>query len=224
MGVRALVVMVVLLLGRCVDAADWAAVIPTAHAHLARVEAQIGETKSVCSSVVFDVDSDGVALALTAGHCVDRAPTEKFDLTLNDRHATVLEINRLLDLAIVQFRAHKETPIALAKDSPPTGTEVAVVGFAFGVEEVVAQFGRVAQSYNRETKALWINADLAFGDSGGPLIDEQGRLVGINSRIYSGGLFGQMAHLGAAVRIESVQDFIAEFRDHQKRLKKGGDQ
>ena len=199
---------------------DWMTLFPTLEAHIPRVEIQTGDSKGICSSVVFDVDAEGMASALTAGHCVEHEPTSKFDLTLNDRHATVVAVNRLLDLAIVRFRAHKEKAIVMASESPLTGAEVAIVGYAFGVEELVAQFGRVAQTRNRETKAMWINVDLIFGDSGGPVIDGDGRLVGISSRIYSGGQSGQMAHLGAAVRIEAIRDFVDDYKDRLKKEKK----
>jgi serine protease DegQ len=165
--------------------------------------------------VVFEI-VDGKASALTAAHCVEHQPTDQFDLTVNDKHAEVQVTNRILDLAIITFRARGESTILLATAAPAKGAEVAILGYAFGVEEIVAQFGRVAQPYNKETKALWINADLIFGDSGGALIDADGRLVGINSRIFTGGPFGQMAHIGGAVPLNAIEDFI----DHYRKTKK----
>lgn len=196
--------------------ADWPALVPSLTASIPRLEAQTPHGKGICSAVVFEIDSDGFAHALTAAHCVDKQPNERLDVTVNDRTGVVVATNSLLDLAIVKYRARNERALPMAASSPAMGAEVVILGYAFGVEAIVAQFGRIAQSYNRETKTLWINADLIFGDSGGGLINEAGELVGINSRIYSGGMTGQMAHIGAAVPIEAVADFIDAYRAERK--------
>ena len=190
---------------------DWPVVTANAAKAVPRLEMKVNGNYGVCSAVVFHIDKDGKAAALTAAHCVEHAPSVHFDLTVNDRHADVVMFNNIFDLAIVTFRARGDHVIALAKTPPVMGAEVAILGYAFGVDDIVAQFGRIAQTYNRETKAMWINADLIFGDSGGAVVDENGNLVGINSRIYSGGPNGQMAHLGAAVPLSFIEDCIDNY-------------
>jgi S1-C subfamily serine protease len=169
---------------------DW----PTVGLSVPRLEMKKGDEKGACSGVVVLVE-DGWAYALTAAHCVSRTPTEQLDITANDRHATAVEFNTLLDLAVIKFRAHKELPITLAPSVPQTGSDVAVIGYAFGVSELVVQFGHVAQPYNRETKTAWFDLVTIFGDSGGAVVDAQGRLgqsAHITSRIYTeaGEVFG----------------------------------
>lgn len=197
-------------------AADWTTIIPPALASVPRLELQRGDERGSCSGAVFLVD-DGWAYALTAAHCVAHAPTEKFDLTANDRHAVAVDLNSILDLAIIKFRAHHETAVVLAAQSPKAGSEVAVVGYAFGVSEVVVQVGRVAQTYNKESKAIWLDVMTIFGDSGGLVMNERGELVAITSRIYSGGLLGQAAHIAAAVPLDAVRDFLDDFRERLKK-------
>jgi S1-C subfamily serine protease len=201
-------------------AQDWSTLIPVVSKHVGRVEIQKSGALGICSAVVFEIDANGFAHALTAAHCVDRTPTERIDVTVNGRSAVTIHSNNILDLAILRFRARGEVPIQLAKASPEKGVPVAVIGYAFGVEDVVSQFGHIAQRFNRETKTLWMDVVLIFGDSGGPLVDYQGHLVGIDSRIYSGGPNGQMAHIGAAVPVEQIADFIDDFRDKQPKEKK----
>jgi S1-C subfamily serine protease len=196
-------------------AADWTSVGPS----VPRLEMRHGDDKGSCSGVVFLIE-DGWAYALTAAHCVERLPNEKLDITANDRHAVALDSNSLLDLAIVKFRAHKEQVIVLAPSVPSIGTPVAVVGYAFGVAELVTQFGRVAQTFNKETKTAWFDVVTIFGDSGGAVVDEQGRLLAITSRIYSGGLLGQSAHISAAVPIDAVHDYLDDFSQRLKKEKK----
>lgn len=197
---------------------NWVALLPTITPSVPRLEIQKSGSSGACSGVVFEIDKDGFAHALTAAHCVERASdTERIDLTVNGRNGVAVATNNLLDLAIVRFRARGETPVTLAKATPPTGTEVAIIGYGFGIEEISVQFGRVAIPYQRDTKAVWIDGMALFGDSGGGIFSDTGDLIGITSRIYSAGMMGQMAHISAAVPIEAVHDFIDDFRAKQKK-------
>jgi S1-C subfamily serine protease len=200
-------------------AADWPTLLQQAKPHVPRLEMRKGDESGICSAVVFEIDADGYATALTAAHCVDKQPGERLDLTVNGRTGVVLHSNSLLDLAIIRFRAKNDTAIDLAPDEPPAGSEVAIIGYAFGVDEPVAQFGHIAQSYNKETRTTWVNADLIFGDSGGLLVNAQGQLVGINSRIYSGGPLGQMAHIGAVVTVTQIRDYLDAYQAMKKAKK-----
>lgn len=199
------------------SAQDWPQTIAAAETSVPRVEMQVGEAKGVCGAVVFEIDKDGFANALTAAHCVAKPEGQRLDLTLNGRNGATLARNDILDLAIVRFRARNETVIPLAPKTPPKGTAIAGLGYSFGVEDLATHYGHISQSWNQETKSMWVDLTTVFGQSGGALIDLQGRLVGITSRIYSGGLTGQMAHLTAAVTIEQIHDFVDEFRADQKR-------
>jgi S1-C subfamily serine protease len=95
----------------------------------------------------------------------------------------------------------------LAPETPPIGTEVAVVGFGFGIDKIAVQFGRVAQSLNRETGTLWINSEVLGGNSGGAVIDAQGRLVGMTSRVY----YSTASSMGAAIPVEQIADFVEAY-------------
>lgn len=194
--------------------ADWPTLVPSVTKSVPRVEIAKNGTQGVCSAVVFLVDADGFAHALTAGHCVQKtSESERIDLTVNGRTAVATHSNGILDLAVLKFRAKDDVPITLAPDMPAAGSEVAIVGYAFGVEEIVTQYGRIAQKFNRESKTTWINADIIFGDSGGAAVDDQGRLVGINSRIY----FNGPAHIGAVVTVDQISDYLDAYRAELKK-------
>ena len=195
--------------------ADWVTLIPIVESSIVKLEAAKGESKGLCTAVIFEIDKDDYAAALTAAHCVAHQPTEKLDLTVSGRNAVVVDSNSLLDLAIVRYHARKhEKAIPLADALPYKGSEVMVVGYPFGVEEIAEQFGHVAQ-HNKETKTTWLNVDLIFGNSGGAAVDGTGKLVGINSAIISQG----PAHLGAVVTIEHVQDYVDSYHAMLKRQK-----
>ena len=198
------------------SAQDYSTTVAPLHKSVLRVSIQKGETQGTCTAVVFDL-IDGRAHAFTAAHCVATTPGERIDLTVSDRSAKVAASNRILDLAIIVFRPDGETmTVPIAPFTPPAGSPAIVAGYAFGVEDIVFQFGHVARPRNRETKQLWINGDIIFGDSGGAILDVQGRLIGITSGIYAQG----PAHIGGAVAIEQVRDFLDEYRDGLKDAKK----
>ena len=199
----------VLLFPLSLSAQDYSAAVANLDKSVLRMEMAKAEGKGVCSSVVYEI-VDGTAYALTAAHCVAHGPNDAFDMTIAERTGKVVLSNTILDLAVVSFRPGREiATIVLAPITPPPGTPTIAAGYAFGVEDIVFQFGYVAQTRNHETKAVWLNMDIIFGDSGGAILDTQGRLIGITSSIFSQGA----AHIGGAVRIEQVHDFLDAARD-----------
>lgn len=182
-------------------AADWAQIVKPTDKQVLRLESQKDgdESPGVCSSVVI-----AAQFVVTAAHCIPPGDLKGFSLTVDGRHAELVKVNRLLDLAVVKFKNHGAVIMPLAPESPAAGTEVVIIGFGFGIDHLAAQFGRVSQPQNRETKMMFVNADILPGDSGGAVMDAQGRLVGVNSRVYYMG----PSHMAAAINIEQVADFI----------------
>lgn len=191
-----LLVMLSIGLAATVRADDWA--LPKIDQQVLRLEvATQGGDRSTCSAVIV-----ASGYALTAAHCVDASGV---DLTLAGRYATVHRSNRLLDLAVVKFVPRTSDVIVPLGALPDRGREVAIVGFAFSKRDPTATFGRVAVSKDEEG-FLVLNADVIFGQSGCPVINRQGQLVGITSAIQSEG----PAHLGLAVPVTTVKEFISD--------------
>ena len=184
-------------------ATDWAQVVRPASRQVPRLEILRGEDRGICSGVVLDADR---GYLLTAAHCVPGKP-EELSITVNGRHAEVARVNRLLDLAVLRFSPKAEQAMPLAPETPPIGSECAVVGFGLGVEKLAVQFGRVSQALNDETKTLWIDGVMLPGNSGGAVIDVQGRLIGMTSRTYYSG----PSSVGAAIPIEQITDFVQQY-------------
>jgi S1-C subfamily serine protease len=190
---------------------DWALIVPGAIKQVPRLEILKDGTDKpgVCSGVVLNASS---GFLLTAAHCVEGDP-KNLSITVNGRHAEIARVNRILDLAVLRFLVRKEEQMALAPETPPIGTEVAVVGFGFGIDKIAVQFGRVAQSLNRETGTLWINSEVLGGNSGGAVIDAQGRLVGMTSRVY----YSTASSMGAAIPVEAIADFVEAYLPAKKK-------
>lgn len=100
-----------------------------------------------------------------------------------------------LDLAIIEIDGNAWTPLRLAQSLPVKGSPVYALGFP-GDADVVSQSGialdasvtagvlsRVSTGAwsSRELTILQHNADVNPGNSGGPLLDECGRVIGINT-------------------------------------------
>lgn len=80
------------------------------------------------------------------------------------------------DLAIIQTSA-KVNPLKMSQNQPNAGYWVVAVGTADGYEGSVA-FGNVLNITNTE---ILITANISHGNSGGPLLDNEGYVVGTNT-------------------------------------------
>jgi serine protease Do len=137
----------------------------------------------------FIVSADG--LILTNAHVVDGAKLVTVKL-MDHREfkARVLGTDKSSDLAVLKIDAHDLRPVRLGdSDQLAVGDYVLAIGAPFGLEEtatagIVSAKGR---SLPGDGYVPFIQTDAAVnpGNSGGPLFDAGGAVVGINSQIYS---------------------------------------
>ncbi len=137
----------------------------------------------------FIVSPDGTIL--TNAHVVKGAKTVTVKLT--DRRefkAKVLGSDPKTDIAVIKIDA-KDLPVAKLGDSKAVqqGEWVLAIGSPFGFENsvtagVVSAKGRALPD---DSAVPFIQTDVAVnpGNSGGPLLNTRGEVVGINSQIYS---------------------------------------
>jgi len=144
----------------------------------------------------FLVSSDGIVL--TNAHVVDGA--KEVTVKLSDHRefkAKVLGTDKTSDIAVLKIDAHGLPFVRIGNsDQLGVGDYVLAIGAPFGLEEtatagIVSATGR---SLPGEGAVPFIQTDAAVnpGNSGGPLFDATGAVVGINSQIYtnSGGYQG----------------------------------
>ena len=122
------------------------------------------------------------------------------------------------DLALLRVQA----PHALFKPLPTgssgdlqVGQKAFAIGSPFGLDKtlttgVVSALGRVIEATNGRTIENAIQTDAAInpGNSGGPLLDSAGRLIGVNTAIYSPS--GAYAGVGFAVPVDTVNRVIPQ--------------
>lgn len=155
----------------------------------------------------FIVDPEGVIL--TNAHVVDGA--SEVTVKLTDRReykAKVLGTDKLTDIAVIKIDAHNLPVVRLGSpDSVKVGEWVVAIGSPYGFENSVTAgiVSAKSRSLPDDTYVPFIQTDVAVnpGNSGGPLFNLRGEVVGINSQIYSqtGGFQG----LSFAIPIDVAQ-------------------
>jgi serine protease Do len=137
----------------------------------------------------FIVSADGIIL--TNAHVVDGA--QKVTVKLTDRRefeASVIGADAKSDVAVLKIDA-RDLPVTRLGD-PRTlqvGEWVVAIGSPFGLENTVTAgiVSAKGRSLPDDTYVPFIQTDVAVnpGNSGGPLFNMRGEVVGINSQIYS---------------------------------------
>jgi len=158
------------------------------------------------------VNPDGVII--TNNHVIEGMTEIK--VVLNDRreyHAELVLADPQTDLAVLRIEADEALPyLAFANsDSAHVGDVVLAIGNPFGVGQtvtsgIISALARTAVSVSDYQFFIQTDAAINPGNSGGALVDIDGRLIGVNSAIYSrsGGSNG----IGFAIPSRLVQQVI----------------
>ncbi|NOL49777.1 Do family serine endopeptidase [Pelistega europaea] len=142
----------------------------------------------------FIISSDGYII--TNNHVVDGAT--KVIVTLNNSKeydAKVIGTDKRTDIALLKINAKDLKPLEIGdSDSLKKGQWVLAIGSPYGLDSTVTS--GIVSAINRDTGDYlpFVQTDVPInpGNSGGPLIDLSGKVVGVNSQIYtrSGGFMG----------------------------------
>ena len=158
------------------------------------------------------VSTDG--LIVTNHHVV--AGVDEIVVTLHDgrtRRAKNMGTDRAADLAVIKI---DESDLVAAKFTESSdhqvGQWVLAVGSPFGLSQsfsagIVSATGRSGLGLSRYEQLIQTDAAINPGSSGGPLIDLQGRIVGINSSIKTA--TGTYAGIGFAIPADMAQRVTA---------------
>ena len=166
---------------------------------LRRVTVEVYGTSGGGAGIVWSPD-----LIVTNAH-VARAPRVGVGLA-DDRHveARLVTADRRADLALLRIARCGIAPAALAdSDALRVGAVVVAFGHPLGLRRTLTAGVVHALPPALPGGRRWIQADLrlAPGNSGGPLADTAGQVVGINTMIVGG--------LGLAIPINEVRRFVA---------------
>ena len=167
------------------------------------------------SGIVYDEQGH----IITNYHVIEDA--SELLVTLPDETTLVAEVvgaDAANDLAVLKVDAPPELlhPIPLGQsDNLQVGQFVIAIGNPFGFERtltvgVVSALGRVIESPDDRFIGEIIQTDAAInpGNSGGPLLDLSGRIVGVNTAIFSPSQAS--AGIGFAVPVDTVRRVVPE--------------
>jgi S1-C subfamily serine protease len=133
------------------------------------------------------------------------------------------------DLALLSIKAPQSrlTPIPIGTSADlQVGQKVFAIGNPFGLDQtlttgIISALGRELPAVTGRTIAGAIQIDAAInpGNSGGPLLDSAGRLIGVNTAIYSPS--GASAGIGFAVPVDTVNRVAPQLIRHGRVIRPG---
>jgi len=164
----------------------------------------------------FIIESNG--LILTNAHVVEGAST--IYVTLTDKRefkAKLLGMDKRTDVAVVKIDARDLPRLPLGDSSRVrVGEWVLAIGSPFGLENTVTAGIVSAKSRDTGDYLPFIQTDVAVnpGNSGGPLLNTAGQVIGINSQIFSrsGGYMG----ISFAIPIDEAMRVADQLRTNGK--------
>jgi S1-C subfamily serine protease len=165
----------------------------------------------------FILDKQGHIL--TNNHVIDNA--QKVEVTLSDKHkykATVVGVDKGHDLALLQINnAPDLQPATLAESTSLTvGQRVYAIGNPFGLSGtmtrgIISAIRSLRGPSNSPIEdAIQTDAAVNPGNSGGPLLNSRGEVIGITTLIANNGA-DQSSGIGFAIPINTAKAVIADF-------------
>ena len=164
----------------------------------------------------FILDKEGHIL--TNNHVIDNA--QRVEVTLSDKHkykASVVGVDKHHDLALLQINAPGLTPATLSESTGlVVGQRVYAIGNPFGLSGTMTR-GIISairsigtQSGEPIEDAIQTDAAVNPGNSGGPLLNSRGEVIGITTLIASNGS-DQSAGIGFAIPVNTAKAVLDDF-------------
>ena len=170
------------------------------------------ETEAAGTGIV--IDDNG--LVITNAHVIDGATTVEVALDSDDtpRAATVIAADAANDIAVLRVDDHDglvAAPIA-DTDTIGVGEPVIAIGNALDLDGgmtvtsgIVSAVDRSIETSNGELGHLiQTDAAISSGNSGGPLVDADGQVIGLNTAVAASGDGTQASNIGFAISIDKA--------------------
>jgi len=173
----------------------------------------------------FVIDEDGYIV--TNYHVIESARQIEVNFSGDDRvRATIVGVDPSTDLAVLKINAQVRalTPLPLGdSDAVRVGDAVVAIGNPFGLERtvtagIVSALQREITAPNGYTidKVIQTDAPINQGNSGGPLLNTRGQVIGVNSQIEPGDSGTGNLGIGFAVPAATVREVFAQIRESGK--------
>ena len=165
----------------------------------------------------FIIDATG--FVITNNHVIEDADEITVTLPNNDKYkAKIIGRDRKVDLALLKVEAKKSLPFVPLGDSDAVrvGDWVIAIGNPYGLGGTVTQ--GIISARQRSINAgpfddfLQTDAPINRGNSGGPLFNTQGEVIGINTAIFSPSGGGSVG-IGFAIPTALAKPIIAQLKE-----------
>ena len=164
----------------------------------------------------FILDKQG--LILTNNHVIDNA--QRVEVTLSDKHkykAQVIGVDKNHDLALLKIAAPNLVPAVLSDSGGlVVGQRVYAIGNPFGLSGtmtrgIISAIRSIRGPQNNPIEdAIQTDAAVNPGNSGGPLLNSRGEVIGITTLIANNGA-DQSSGIGFAIPINTAKAVLDDF-------------
>jgi serine protease Do len=174
-----------------------------------------GHRHGAGAGVVWSADG----LILTNNHVVGRRTPIVILNEDREFESKLIARNPDMDLALLSIDAKNLAPLPPASGSPRVGEMVFAFGHPWGQRNIITR-GIVSAMLSAQTRSgekfpvIRSDATLAPGNSGGPLVNASGEVIGLNAMIMGG---DQSLAISISVAREFVNKVLAENKDVSKR-------
>ena len=175
------------------------------------------------SGMIYKTNSS-YSLVLTNAHVVEGFSTAKVTISTGDTYtATVLGMNEIADVAVLKINAIDLPTVAFGDSgSLSQGDPVFSLGYPFGLSDGAAFTNGIVSKVNLTlddgTSFIENTAEIHPGNSGGPLVDQYGEVIGITTGSYTDQVVKDV-QLGETIKlaipINSVKGLIAGLETEQ---------
>ncbi|MCE6960161.1 trypsin-like peptidase domain-containing protein [Cereibacter sphaeroides] len=228
-----LTLLLALVLAAAAAAQDFSDIAPLTDRSVGRVFVDAPGGYVTGAGVVISSGGSGSLLYLTNNHVIERGRdigvVFKTSDTISIYRGSVLAASREADLAVLQLDPKKVTaapppPLALDMRTLRKGEPVVAIGFPGAADAVMGEEMNIAAfettltggNVSRVLQGSWNNgparieivqhtAPLSPGNSGGPLLDRCGRVIGLNTAIAKG-----VSGIYLAASARTIADFLDE--------------
>ena len=163
----------------------------------------------VSSGTGFIINQDGTIL--TSGHVIEGHKKIKITLSNGEKYdGQILNDTETGDFALLKIKPKKSLPVIKLGDSSKikVGQKVLAIGNPFGFSRTLTEgiISRVDKTKNK----IQTDAAINPGCSGGPLLNTDGEVIGINQSIYNPDNNKSNIGIGFAIPVNLAKNFISE--------------
>lgn len=161
---------------------------------------------------------DDTGLVVTNAHVVQGATETEVALDSDDRPraATVIATDQASDIAVLRVHDHEGlVPAQVADaDSIAVGDPVVAVGNALDLDGSMTVTAGIVSALDRSidtstgtlSNLIQTDAAISSGNSGGPLVNAQGEVIGVNTAVAASQGSTQASNIGFAISVDTALD------------------